>query len=1339
MLLQFCQSSVAQTSLRQAVSAFKKDNIVNATVHNNKTDKSEVTTSGDSSIDTIYCTRTKKQHGWFAPMDTISRDAASHRWMSCRFTKKNKAGHWEKMETVDALGNYVEGAMMPYILKLGTAVESDKGANEKWVDKLKTTCICEFISDFNGRNIVQEIAKDKQGNIVYTYSRVPVGNNQYIGSYRDHHGLPAEMRQEKGYTYGTLVLITEDQWGNDSVIQYIDSKGLPKLNSDSVAMEVYICDKDGHLLKQQSRDIDGNLTIDNWGNCGVEYKWNAEHQIESATYMDDNWQPMRMPALRGTDGRENVYKTLYEYDKYGRQIKEWYVKPDGTPDVNALGTHLIEQKYDSLGNTIATHGYDKEGNHSPISNSMAVTMLCTYDKRGHATNVVFLDSNDQPCSTDGYSSRVHFEYDDAGNQIKVEQYSVKNGKERIYYKNVKERTYEYTQWDDNSYRKDSLDSKGRLKSVMFFNANGQLEMNGGRATELYTYIDKDKSSLSTECDFDINGEPIDVNGTHKTVILADSLNWTKTWWKYNAQGILTETFIQRYDDNFENVLAQDDANEMGILSRSGGSSSVRYYHSNVAYRVDGGYAGFYARDEFDEPDYITSPSNIYYYQKWFSNASIAYYDVKNEPIEDNKFFRDGLPKVMTIEVIDSAGYKYGFKDNDIILLYGDYCVDLDTTVSYMKFRQDWTLRTVLDAKKTKRMVVFRVTDAAKNEYGLYEILDLSGCCSDMGFITHIRYLTDKQVNRIRKAIGDNISGSTPLLAYADFKKPNYINGSNYVIMAYTEMYRIYRNNPYPKQVTDPAILLGACIKDRGIKWTVENGEDIKNFNDMLSSRYEKGMLYPTQDFYLTKDATNIIHLGLDERAVSTNWFDCYISDEDYDNLISLYQNTCNIINTELQTSTSKYKKNIEGCWTSENANTDNMQQQIYFHFRKDGTFAGKIENFGMIEYNDANAIFKKERWLEGKWENGGNWIFFYVENKDSLITCVDAMGLPDEETRQEAIKFVNAQLQNNPESYSSKISMSSPNIHGDFYITSISKKNIGLVTSFGDTINVVKTKKIPSDLKVTSNNTKGKKKRLTIDESSPLIGNWDCQIPGLDNSYVEFCLEANGHLGIEMSAIYSQELNDTCSVSIIVDLNIEGEWESSSCGFIMDIDPSNLRIGLSYSVKGVEEERKPTIISMLKEEIEPQKKEFGLSLLNGFGKEMEVTEIDSVKMVINGNTLYRIPNERSIVVGRVEGNSGYFVENGYRGAFVILEWGDWNCKQSIDEYVEEFSKQKEKDKHIILLPVESEYDKDVFKEIIEINCPKGQLGLRVMDYNVSKNYYKNNILSRYRDYVLQKR
>lgn len=1339
----FC-NAFAQTSLRQArisnTHVGKSNNWQqNSFVKIERSRKSPTPKNNSNktySNDTIYCTQTKKQHGWFAPMDTISKEIACHRNHYYRFTRKNSAGNWERMECLDGYGKYRTGTMMPYILKLGAASESDQTAKKEWIEKLNKTCIYDFISDFTGKTLIQERAYNEERNIVYSYSRVPIGNNQYNGSYRDMNGLPAEMREDANYVYGTLVRITEDQWGNDSIIQYIDAKGVAKLNSDSVAREVYICDKYGHVLKQQSQNLDGSLAIDNWGNCGIEYEWTDKHLIKSATYMDDNWKPMRMPAKRGVTGRENVIKTNYEYDAYLRQVLEYYTDEKGNSDFNTLGTHKITSKFDNHGNLVAQYGYDLQEQLSPISDSKVAVEEYAFDNSGKITDAFFLDKYRKPCSTEGYLSKVHFEYDTDGNQTLIERYSAETGTEELCSKEETRKNYKYTLWNDGTSRLDSLDSRGRTIFVGFYGKDGNYEMTEGRAYERYTYIDEIGKSTSEEIDYDVLGKKVDVNGICRTVILTDSTTWTQTKWRYDSNDVLKESFIHRYSPNFEELIGQDDANSLGLLTRSGGSSSVRFYNGNVLRNANGDFVSIYGIDEFGEPDYISSTSELYYYSKQFPHSATKYYDEHNAEIEDDDEARDRLPKVMTIEVTDSAAYRLGLKDNDVILLYGDYAVDLDTTVSYLTFKQEWTLRSVIDARNEKRMVVFRVTNPSKNEYGLFEIKGLKGTCMELGFIPHIRYLTDRQLGRIKESINSAVNKPDAFVSHSDLKKTNNEGGDNCIILAYTDMYRSYRDKPYAEQVGVPSILLGSCIKDRNLTWTIVDGSDTEPFETMLSSRRSNDIRYPRQDFFVTKDGHSLTHIILDEQAVCTNWSDAYISDEDYRQISSLYEAAYDSIETIIKSNKSISRKQYFGNWITQNEDALQYSPKAQLNFSKDGTFVGTIVNYGYIGFTEGNAIYQIDKKVRGTWNNGGNWLFFYPDDDEISLSCVDLLGTDDEDLIQRAISYMNSICESSKDALLEKMNYEDNRIRGDMYVNFVKKNVLDVQFSSGSHLTLIKSK---DNLPIATNKELAEKENSLhssedIDTSSPLIGNWECKIPDVENSYVEFDLAQDGVISIEASVILPQEVNDTCVANILIELNIEGTWQPTSNGFKMDVNPGRLSTNLDYNLIGVDKETEEQLIPALKEYLEPQKTELGLALLKGFGNEMEVTEVDSVRMVMNGNILNRIPSSKATVVGRVEGDEGYMVEKGYTGLYVILEWCDWNCKQTIDDFAAEFEKQRENEKHIVLLPVESVDGKDVFKNIIELNSITTKLGLRIMDQSVGYNYYKKNVLSRYKQF-----
>lgn len=1014
-----------------------------------------------SKQDTVYAMQTAKQHGWFLPIGILTKEQTQHRRSSFMFTGKNKRGHWTKIETINAYGGHSKGDFQPYILYNGSV---DDSANKEWIKRLRGACITEMIADPQGNNVIQERVYDENHNLLYVYSRIPIGvdidgKNQYIGSYKDMYGLPAEMRKEEGYTYGTLVGITEDEWGNDSIIEYLDGKGANKLNASKVFRSVYRHDKNGHLLWSGSQNDKEEYVIDSWGNCGYIQAWNKDHTTASVMYTDSKGLPMKMPSEKSQE-RCGVIKVLYKYDEYKRMVEESFVNADDNPMTNVYGCHKIEYVFDTRGNVIQQIGYDMDGMLFQQDSTGRAVINNKFDDKGRLKEWICLDKNRKPCI------KVKKEYDAEGKEVLVEQYSAETGQEKLSYKLETTPKYIYTLGGDGTSSVDSLDSKGRTTFVGFYGADGNYKMINGRAYEVYTYIEQDKKTWLTQVKYDQNGNRIEDSGVCKVIVLVDSINWTKTNWSYDKNNVLTDVYILRYTPNFKSVIAQNDANKFGIVARCGGNPSGRYFKGNVMYNQKGEKMTHHCGiDEFGEPDYITSSDVTYYYSK-----SEKLYDVNNNEITDYEAIKDKLPKVMTIEVVDSSAYELGLKDNDVILLYGDYAVDLDTIVSNMTFRQEWTLRSVIDASKEKRMVVFRITDASKNEYGLYEVPGLKGTCSELGFLPHIRYLTDKQLNRIKESVKNEIMKSNPLIAYNDFKKANNEGGSNYVMMSYPEMYRSNRDKPYAKQITDPSIMLGACIKNRNMEWTKENGDDVKPFEDMLSTRKSTALNYPRQDFFVTKDGISMEHLVLDDQIAYVNGFDARISDKDYEKIKQLYNNACDSINVMLRQKNKNKQKLFLGNWKIENNDSTQYQPEAFLSLSKDETCKGRVINYGQIYINESDkAVYKIVRSFRGKWHNSDNWLFIYPEKDSISSSCVDLLGVMREDDRQFIINLMNRKNELEHESLYllDRMAYDENKIGNNFYDVIINKKAFEAKLESGKKIIFTKTKEKFDELTVT--------------------------------------------------------------------------------------------------------------------------------------------------------------------------------------------------------------------------------------------------------------------------------
>lgn len=1211
----FSQNSIRDGRILKHEKSKQGEVIIDPTVESHTLTKS----------DTLYCVNTKKQNGWFLPLDTISKEMASHRYNIIRFTNKNKAGNWSRMECIDGYGNYVKGQMSPYILKLGSH-DTDQNANQEWIEKLKTTCIYEFVADFSGKVIVQERAYDENMNLIYTYSRVPIGNKQYIGSYKDCYGLPAEMRNNKDYTYGTLVKITEDMYGHDSIIQYVDAKGVPKLNSDSVAMEVYIYDKYGHLLKQQSCNSDGTLVIDNWGNCGIEYKWDEKHNIISATYMNEYWQPIRMPENRTTIGRENVIRINYIYDQYKRSTIEYYTDADGKLDVNKLGTHKIINTYNNRGDLEERHGFNINNELSPIDISGDAREVFKYNGDGKMLSAEFYDINNRPNSKDGYLSRGEWIYDEKGNEISNKQFSIRNGIEKLTYSRQQNGESIYILWGDGSYRIDSLDAKGRITYIGYFNEYGKYEMVDGRAYEIYRYIDCGDRTTITETYYDTNNGPAEVEGIHRTISSVDSLKCTVMKMRYDAKNNLKESFIHQYDTDFKRVIAQYDTNTFGIQTRSGGCSTVRYYTGGVVYNQKGEFSTLVGRDEFDEPDYVTSNSKTYYYQKQNANSSTKFYDENNVEIEDFKAFTDSLPKVMTIEIVDSMAYSRGLRDNDIILLYGDYSVNLDEIPSYFQFRRDWALRTILDARKNKRMVVFRIEDASKNQYGLVEIDNLEGTPSELGFLAHIRYLTKAQIHRIKDAINVNISSNIPIVSHSDFSKIES-DGEHYVIMAFTEMYRSYRDKPYAEQITDPAILIGACIRDKNMYWDMENGENTQMFESMLNSRKQQGFLYPRMDYYLTTDMHAVSHLILDEQAVYTNWFDTRISDDDYALLLDLNNSVKKEFEKHNKISPKYSEKDFAASWVISPNDKTPYSMSGSMQLLKTGESKGSVVNYGKISFNEGEAVYKLDTDYTGKWGYyGGNFITFIPDREDNItLSCVDLIGV-DKEFKERAIAYMNSICESNKSSLLERMTYLNSPLGNDLFIKSFNKDVLIFDDGSDVGVSLVKTKQLQhTHQQYSMRHVTGKKQVKDISDS-PIIGEWETSIPEFYDTNVKFTFTDDKTMSLDFIINYKEDISSNLTVNVSFAITLGGEWDVEAEILTIKHDAAETKIDCEVKVSGADAKIQKQYEENLKMYFDSMKEEFALGLLkeNPFKGSIPFSISSSNKLIINDITFDKI-------------------------------------------------------------------------------------------------------------------
>lgn len=1000
-------------------------------------------------IDTIYCLSTKRQHGWIDGLDIVSKEDAKHNFRYFMLTNRNSDGHWTKMQVLNGYGNYVEGqGESPYILSIKNG-ETDVNANRDWVRRLKTVCQYEFIEDPIMGTFVQERAYDKNMTLVYTFSRMRIGNNKYLGTYKDSYGLPAEMRVDSAYTYGTLAVITEDIWGNDSIVEFVDSKGIPKNNNDGVGMEVQVGDKYGHIIKQMSCDHDGNLVIDNWGHCGAENTYDMKtHRKKTQMTMDNHWQPMPTPFLREDDGIRGCVKIEYFYDKFGRDTAINVITPQDEPTVNVYGTHRFVRKYDNYGNRIISAGYDLKGNLSPLDGSGVALCKTEYDDLGRDTFGENFDKDRNPLSTLDRISRYKCVYGDDGLLDEQVYWAIKDGEEDTcyYYKRTINSYYE--RYNDGSFKIDSIDKKGRYIMTAYYNADGspKYDNENNYHREQIQYIDNGPLTWEITKHFDVDGELYGKYPFNKSLV--DSLNFTRLTYLFDSNERLIGAYLNEKDSDFYYPLSQVDVNKYGNICRAGGNA--RHYRAKVLYTQKGEFASFVGRDEFDEPDYIwTDDGTIFYYGIFRKGNSISY-DENNNPIRDYSEFRNRCPKAMSIEVIDSTAYKLGLKDNDIILCYGD-SYQINDSLDYLSFIGEWSVAQILEATKEKNILVFRIDSQKK-----CDILSLNmpkGNPSELGFIAHPIFRTQKQRMRLWKSIeayrNKCIKNNEQCLWR---EKENISLTAKKIIVAFPEMYMPYRQYPYPQKIKDPSILLSYQIPDFNKRWTLGDNSkilwSILNFRRNLSNS-------PKISLHYLKKGFNLEQQEFTENTIWCRFFDYEISETTYKDLELLVKD----IEPRMNTNRPHVKSNqLKGKWQTV-VIQNNLTAILELTLSKDGSY--NINVTAKMEGEIKDSVFLKLPFVvtvnNGKWGVNASILSLNYSKaiSDCSISKIEIEGLEGEE-KETKINEIQTLFEQNKSELISNVEISKLLGSSELIIQDVGKTELKVT----DGTNIITFKKI---------------------------------------------------------------------------------------------------------------------------------------------------------------------------------------------------------------------------------------------------------------------------------------
>lgn len=299
-----------------------------------------------------------RQYTWLVGQGApISQEEANHLPVYFRLSMKNEQGNYQYIEAMHGDTLTTNHNVSPYFV--------DKNRDGEYVDRdwfvgIGRIAKWFIISDNSGSKVVEERAYTKDGDMVYGFIPVLNDSNHVTGSYNDSWGRPADFNEVEDNVYGSVVSITYDAVGRDSIVDYLDGKGYRKLNPNGIDQERFKYDSKNRLIMRTSHNFVGDYMIDNWGNCGNKYEYAEDGKSYTITRIDQYLRPMRMPEGRSL-GDETFIRCRVNLDEWGREKERIFLNEKGEPDMTLSNIHRIEYEYDEHGVLTARKYYDIKG------------------------------------------------------------------------------------------------------------------------------------------------------------------------------------------------------------------------------------------------------------------------------------------------------------------------------------------------------------------------------------------------------------------------------------------------------------------------------------------------------------------------------------------------------------------------------------------------------------------------------------------------------------------------------------------------------------------------------------------------------------------------------------------------------------------------------------------------------------------------------------------------------------------------------------------------------------------------------------------------------------------
>lgn len=752
-----------------------------------------------------------KQHGWIRGLGKpISDEHARHLSSYYRFSNKNRAGHWTKVENFNSYGQLSNGQMGTYLLN--PFDDSDTSIDSKWRDKLKQVVCWELVGDASGENCIQENAYDSDHNLIYSYIPVQIAPDCYMGHYVDAWGMPARFRDENGARY---VVIRLDENGYESEISFIGEDGFPKKNMWNSYMSKYRFDRYGFKLSERSCSVEGNYMRDRSDNSGQNCINDEYGNTVLVTNFDENNHCVRI------GGDEDWIQYKSEFDEWGRIIRRIYQLPDGTPDTTRNGVHGYELKYDDHGNQTHIQNIGLDGSPVNFAPGMHSLIRQDYDRWGNNTLLELRDRDNLLwnnadgycmviCAFDGSKLLTQKNYATTDGRDTVTVYDFyRDGNKRINIYYNRNEIDVYTDDDDGNPIEEAyytLDWKPRIDEFRGYHRKVLDKTRGdGIYREEISMYDTEGNYVSLKNET-FRRYMTDNFSTvyNRFILVTDSANLISTRKIYDGNTLFL-SYEQPQSQDLEMAMGEIGIDITGERARTHYEQAL-YYKAHTGNTIKGEYAYIGITNEYGEIAYAQENDRAFSTAYAFRTIGNTEKDLDEDgnPISNPDTFNRRLPRAYVIEVADSNAVALGIRSGDIIMKYGNLsCPKPQHSYSYGgNLRQMMFLYRDTDKKMT---VMRRNPDTNSAEAVTIQLG--KGMPRDYGFYIYAIPYTRQESERYTACYKAGVHADDPKLEKYVSKRDAQL------IFFWPARIQGHQKNVFSRGFHHDAILLGAVVQD----------------------------------------------------------------------------------------------------------------------------------------------------------------------------------------------------------------------------------------------------------------------------------------------------------------------------------------------------------------------------------------------------------------------------------------------------------------------------------------------------------------------------------------------